>query len=166
MTDDTIERSPSRAQRIIAWPFVLVAALGFLGAAGLLVADVILRYGAGSPIWAGHELAGLALAGLFAVGLPVAAILGIRSGGPTHPPPARRWWSALHTALLFLIEAVILVVLGLLLLGDSFRRFQAGDATGELQVPLGLVQTVIGGGLLVATVFVLIAGAIRLVRGR
>jgi hypothetical protein len=166
MTDDTEPRGPNRAQRIIAWPFVLVATLGFLGAAGLVIADVILRYGANAPIRGAPEMAGLALAGLFTVGLPAAAILGIRSGGPTHAPPIHRWWAALHTALLFLIEAVVLAGLGLLLLGDAFRRFRIGETTTELHVSLGLVQTVIGLGLLVAAVFVLIAGAMRLVRGR
>lgn len=166
MTDDIEPRGPGRAQRIIAWPFVLVATLGFLGAAGLLIADVILRYGANAPIRGAPEIAGLVLAGILAVALPAAAILGIRSGGPTHTPPIHRWWTALHTTLLFLIEAVILAALSLQLLGDAFRRFRLGETTIEMHVSLGMVQTVIGLGLLTAAVFVLVAGAIRLVRGR
>lgn len=166
MTDGSNERGPSRAQRIMAWPFVLVAALGAIGVAGLLVADIILRYGAKAPVQSAHEIAGLALAGLFAVAVPVAAILGIRSGGPSHPPAIHHWWTALHTAILFLVEAAILAAVSLLLLGDAFRRVQFGETTTELQVSLGLVQTAIGAGLLVAAVLILIAGAIRLVRGQ
>jgi hypothetical protein len=166
MTDDFEPRGPSRAQRIIAWPFVLVATLGFLGAAGLLIADVILRYGANAPIRGAQEIVGVVLAGILAVALPVAAILGIRSGGPTHAPPIHRWWTALHTTFLFLVEAVVLAALSLLLLGDAFRRFRIDEATTEMHVSLGLVQTVIGLGLLTAAVLVLVAGAMRLVRGR
>lgn len=166
MTDETQQPGASRAQRIIAWPFVLVAVAGILGATGLLIADVIMRYGANAPIRAAHEIVGLILAGVFVTGLPAAAILGSRSGGPSHPPVIRHWWTAMHTTFLFLIEAVVMAAFSLLLLGSAFRRLDTGQTTVELQLSLGLIQIVVGLGVLVAAVFILIAGAMRLVRGR
>lgn len=166
MTDETEPPGPSRAQRIIAWPFILLATAGILGAAGLVIADVILRLGANAPIGGVQEIAGLILAGVFVLGLPAAAILGARSGGPSHPRAIRRWWSALHTTFLFLIEAVVLAAFALLLLGNAFRRMEVGEKSMDLQLSMGLIQIALGLGVLIAAVLVLIAGAMRLVRGR
>jgi TRAP-type C4-dicarboxylate transport system permease small subunit len=166
MSDEVDRRGASRAQRVAAAPFVLVAALVALGLAGLVVADVVLRYAASAPMIWTAEAGGLAVLAILAVGLPAATILGIRSGGPFGGPPARSGWGALHTAILFLLEAVILAFAGLMLLGGAFQRFAVEETTQMLRVPVGLPQTAVALGLLVAALVILAIGAIRLVRGR